>query len=71
MKRANTNDKIQTGLRIPEQRCAELSRMAETMGISLNALVLLLVDIGLSAVNLGVEAAARSGLHNLQHSDEQ
>ena len=65
----HTNDKIQTGLRIPAQSCAELSCMAEVMGISLNSLILFLVDIGLSAVNLGVEAAARSEPHSPQHSD--
>lgn len=67
----HTDDKVQTGLRIPVQRCAELTRMAETMGISLNALILLLVDVGLSAINLGAEAMARSGPHSPQHSDEQ
>lgn len=46
-----TGDKIQTGLRIPAKRYAELNALAETAGISLNALILALVDLGLSVRN--------------------
>lgn len=66
-----TGDKIQTGLRIPAQRYLELTCLAETMGISLNAMILFLVDVGLSAVNLGIEEAARSGPHTPQCSVER
>lgn len=43
-----TDDKIQTGLRIPAKRYAELQAMAEQTGVSLNSLILMLVDLGLS-----------------------
>lgn len=53
-------DKIQTGLRIPQTRYDELREMADRSGVSLNAIILFLVDVGLSAINLGVEESARS-----------
>lgn len=52
--------KVQTGLRIPQGRYDELRIMAENSGVSLNSLILFLVDVGLSAVNLGIEQAAHS-----------
>lgn len=64
------DDKIQTGLRIPQGRYDELKEMAERSGLSINSLILFLVDIGLTAVNLGVAEAGRSELHNLQHTSE-
>ena len=64
-------DKIQTGLRIPQSRYEELSEMAVRSGISLNAIILFLVDVGLNAVNLGIEGAARSELHNQIHNGGQ
>lgn len=57
------DDKIQTGLRIPQSRYNELKELADRSGISLNSLILFLVDVGLSAVNLGTEAEARSSPH--------
>lgn len=65
------DDKIQTGLRIPQNRYNELKRRSDESGISLNALILFLVDIGLSAINRGVEEEVRSGLHNRPHTGEQ
>lgn len=47
----NEQDKIQTGLRIPATRYAELTSLAEKMGVSLNALILMLVDLGLQVRN--------------------
>lgn len=64
------DEKIQTGLRIPQARYEELRNLAEKAGISLNVLILLLVDIGLSAVNRSVAEAAHSVPHNLQHISE-
>mgnify|MGYP002510374793 CR=1 FL=1 len=58
------DDKIQTGLRIPQSRYDELKDMADRSGVSLNALILLLVDVGLSAVNLGIDEAAHSEPHS-------
>lgn len=40
-------NKVQTGLRIPEKRYEELQAMAEEMGVSLNSLLLMLIDLGL------------------------
>ena len=65
------DDKIQTGLRIPQSQYDELKNMADKAGISLNAMILFLVDVGLSAVNLGIKEAARSALHTPQCSDGQ
>lgn len=45
------NDKVQTGLRIPQGRYDELTGLAEELGVSLNALILMLVDLGLSLRN--------------------
>lgn len=51
MKRNIKEDKIQTGLRIPAERYEELNTIAENVGVSLNALILMLVDLGLSLRN--------------------
>ena len=64
-------DKIQTGLRIPESRYEELKEMADRSGISLNAIILSLVDVGLSAISFGVEEASRSEIRNPRHSNGQ
>ncbi len=45
------DDKIQTGLRIPQRRYEELTELAEQMGVSLNALILMLIDLGLTLRN--------------------
>ena len=41
-------NKIQTGLRIPEKQYERLIIISERMGVSINALILILVDIGLN-----------------------
>lgn len=41
-------DKIQTGLRIPEGQYARIKEIADRMGVSINQLILVLVDIGLN-----------------------
>lgn len=63
------DNKIQTGLRIPQGRYDTLKEMADSSGVSLNAMILLLVDIGMSVVNLGIEEVAHSGFHTLQQID--
>lgn len=45
------SDKIQAGLRIPEKRHQELTIMAEEMGVSVNSLMLMLIDLGLTLRN--------------------
>ena len=44
-------DKVQTGLRIPQKRYEELSQIANESGVSLNSLILVLIDLGLSLRN--------------------
>lgn len=56
------NEKIQTGLRIPADKYAELDALAAEIGTSLNALILMLVDLGL---------ALRSGRFILHREEEQ
>lgn len=63
-------EKIQTGLRIPQNRYEELGALSNEMGVSLNALVLMLIDLGLKAVNLGVKEAAHSVPHSPQRTGE-
>lgn len=62
--------KVQTGLRIPQGRYDELRDMADKSGVSLNSIILFLVDVGLSAVNLGIEQSARSEIRSPQDSGE-
>ena len=42
------NDKIQTGLRIPENQYNRMKPIADRMGISINQLILVLVDLGIN-----------------------
>lgn len=44
-------EKIQTGLRIPQNRYDELVSLAESVGVSLNSLILMLIDMGLTLRN--------------------
>ena len=59
-------NKIQTGLRIPEDKDNEIAPIAKQMGVSVNTLILVLVEMGLSVMRLGTEEARRSLLHNQQ-----
>lgn len=45
------DDKIQTGLRIPQKRYEELTALSREIGVSINSLILMLVDFGLSLHN--------------------
>lgn len=42
------DEKIQTGLRIPEKQYIRIKEKADRMGVSINQLILILVDIGLN-----------------------
>ena len=53
------NEKIQTGLRLPVALYEQLSEMADRNGLSINSQVLFLIDIGMQAVNLGVQEERR------------
>ena len=65
------SNKIQTGLRIPETRYKELKAFADQAGVSLNAVILMLVDIGLSVVNHGIQEEDRSQFHIPKYSGGQ
>ena len=41
-------DKIQTGLRVPETQYKRIKEKADSAGISINQMILVLVDIGLN-----------------------
>lgn len=42
--------KIQTGLRVPEDQYDRLYKMAERIGVSLNSMLLMLIDVGLNVL---------------------
>lgn len=52
-------EKIQTGLRIPENRYKELLEMSERCGASLNAIVLMVIDIGMEVIHRGKDEFLR------------
>ncbi len=43
-------NKVQTGLRVPELQYERLVAIAKRMGVSVNALILVLIDIGLNQI---------------------
>lgn len=45
-------EKIQTGLRIPENQYERIKAKADRMGLSINQLILVLVDIGLNYLDM-------------------
>lgn len=49
--REQKEDKIQTGLRIPEKQYKRLTDISDRMGVSINALILMLIDIGLNQLD--------------------
>lgn len=51
----NEKIKIQTGLRIPESLYNQLRETAARTGVSINAQILFLIDVGMKAVNLGIQ----------------
>lgn len=61
--------KIQTGLRMTEKTYEELSAISNETGVSLNALALMLIELGLSVTRLGAREALRALLHSSKHTD--
>ena len=57
-------DKIQTGLRIPEDQYERLREDADRIGVSINQMVLILVDIGLTCLDMASTEQAHSLVHN-------
>lgn len=52
---SSREDKIQTGLRVPEKQYQRLITTADRMGVSLNALILVLIEIGLNQIEFHQE----------------
>lgn len=48
-------DKIQTGLRVPENQYKRIKAMADSAGVSINQMILVLVDIGLNYLEMTQE----------------
>lgn len=59
-------DKIQTGMRIPKPLYDRLAQEAADSGISLNAYLLFLINLGEKVVRQSVEQCSHSVPHNLQ-----
>lgn len=62
----NSVDKIQTGLRVPQARYEEIKLMADNAGVSVNTVILQLVDLGMQVIQVGVQELRRSDLHSQQ-----
>lgn len=45
-------DKIQTGLRVPVNQYERIKEKADKTGISINQLILMLIDIGLNYLDI-------------------
>ena len=63
-------ERIQTGLRIPEEQYKKLREIAERSGVSINSQILYLIDIGLETIRLGTEQQGRLPFRNPQDTDE-
>lgn len=48
----NDKSKIQTGLRLPEKQYERIKNHSDRIGVSINQLVLMLVDIGLNSIDV-------------------
>ena len=57
-------EKIQTGLRVPEKQYERIKVKAENMGISINQLILVLVDIGLNYLDMEQAESGRFSAHS-------
>ena len=58
-----SEDKIQTGLRIPEKQYDRIKEQAERVGVSIKQLVLVLVDIGLNYLDMEQQESHHVVLH--------
>ena len=62
----NKDDKIQTGMRLPKPLYDKLAQEASDSGISLNAYMLFLINLGEKVVHQSVIQCARSSPHSPQ-----
>lgn len=60
------NIKIQTGLRVPENQYERIKEKADRAGVSINQLILVLVDIGLNYLDMEPEGQYHFSLRNQQ-----
>ncbi len=44
------DNKIQTGLRIPQEQYERLREMSDRIGVSINSLILMLIDLGIKVL---------------------
>ena len=63
-------NRVQTGLRIPEELYEQLRNMADKTGVSINSQILYLIGIGMEAVNLGIQEQGRDLSHNQKDTAE-
>lgn len=56
--------KIQTGLRVPENQYERIKGKADRSGVSINQLILILVDIGLNYLDMELDEQNRFVFHN-------
>lgn len=62
--------KVQTGLRIPEALYNRLKETEERSGVSINAQVLYLIDVGLRTINRGIQEERRAPSHKQEDTAE-
>lgn len=55
---------IQTGLRLPEDQYERVKEKADNIGISINQMILVLVDIGLNYLDMESDEFPHSAFHN-------
>lgn len=67
---AKDGNKIQTGLRIPEALYDHLCEDAKRNGVSINAQILFLLEVGMRAVNLGIQEQGRDLARKRQDTGE-
>ncbi len=64
MRKNLKEDKIQTGLRIPEKQYERLIAISTRVGVSINALILVLIDVGLNQIECQPEESYHSFFQN-------
>lgn len=57
-------DKIQTGLRVPEGQYERIKIRADKAGVSINQMILVLVDIGLTFLDMERDEQFRDAVRN-------
>lgn len=58
--------KIQTGLRLPEKQYQRVLKKADTLGVSINQLLLVVIDIGLNCLDMELLEQIHAFLHTPQ-----